>query len=56
MEKMANHRIHPVVKHPRELMKKELKGMARINDFLRAYFLSMGILILFFLAKAMASS
>ncbi|GEM_PF-3477187 len=56
MEKKGNHRIHPVVKHPRELMKKELKGIARINDFLRAYFFSMGILILFFLAKAMASS
>ena len=56
MEKMGNHRIHPVVKHPRELMKKELKGIARINDFIRAYFLSIGILILFFRAKAIASS
>jgi len=56
MEKTVNLRIHPLVKHPRELMKKELKGMARINDSVRAYFLSMGILILFFRAKAMASS
>jgi hypothetical protein len=34
MEKIDHHRIHPVVKHPRELMKKELKGIARINDFI----------------------
>jgi len=56
MEKIDHRQIHPVVKHPRKLRKKELKGIARINDSVRVYFFSMGILILFFRAKAMASS
>lgn len=34
MENRKNHRVHPAVKHPREIIKRELKGIARINDLI----------------------